>query len=83
MEKCTITGIYRSPEGTSHRYKAGALLPDGYVLVSRGEIVELPEVVAEANADLPGGKQAPAPENKAEKPPGTKKPGSVAARLEG
>lgn len=73
MDKCTITGIYRSPEGTSHRYKAGALLPDGYVLVSRGEINDLPEVVAEANADQLAGKAIDgAPENKAQKPPKAK-----------
>jgi hypothetical protein len=73
MEKCTITGIYRSPDGTSRRYKAGAVMPDGYVLVSRGEINDLPEVVAEANADQVGGKAiAGAPENKAQKPPKAK-----------
>ena len=73
MEKCTITGIYRSPEGTSHRYKAGAVMPDGYVLVSRGEIADLPEVAAEANADQVGAKAiASAPENKAQKPPRVK-----------
>lgn len=73
MSKCQITGVYRSPDGTSHRYKAGAVMPEGYELVSRGEIADLPEVVAEANADQAGAKAiTSAPENKAQKPPKVK-----------
>lgn len=66
MKKCAVTGIYRSPDGTHHRYKAGKPMPDGYELVYTGEVNDLPEVVAEARAE------AAAPENKAEKPPKAK-----------
>lgn len=63
-----VTGIYRAPDGTHYRFKAKAALPDGYELVrATDQVADAPADPDEREGRSPKAKQAPEPENKAER----------------
>ncbi len=63
-----VTGIYRAPDGTFCRLKAKTVLPDGYELVAAdGPAGDPPADPDEREGRASKAKNAPAPENKAER----------------